>query len=38
MEKINFARGKTIFKKGDKADGLYIVGNGSSWDIFSYKP
>ena len=28
MEKINFARGKTIFKKGDKADGLYIVGNG----------
>ena len=29
MEKINFARGKTIFKKGDKADGLYIVGNGS---------
>ena len=28
MEKINFAPGKTIFKKGDKADGLYIVGNG----------
>jgi len=28
-KKINFARGKTIFKKGDKADGLYIVGNGS---------
>ena len=28
MEKMNFAPRQTIFRKGDKADGLYIVGNG----------
>ena len=28
MEKINCATGKFIFKKGDKADGLYIIGSG----------
>ena len=29
MQKIDCVKGKTIFKKGDPADGLYIVGNGS---------
>jgi len=29
MEKIECHKGKTIFKKGDAANGLYIVGTGA---------
>jgi CRP/FNR family cyclic AMP-dependent transcriptional regulator len=28
VKKINFKTGQTIFKAGDKADGLYIIGVG----------
>ena len=29
MQKIEMKPGKTIFKAGESADGLYIVGSGS---------
>ena len=29
MQKMELNAGNTIFKKGDPADGLYIVGKGS---------
>lgn len=29
MQRIDCVKGRTIFKKGDPADGLYIVGAGS---------
>lgn len=29
MERIECYKGKTIFKKGDAANGLYIVGTGA---------
>ena len=29
LQRIDCVAGKTIFRKGDPADGLYIVGNGS---------
>ena len=28
MKKVTFSSGQTIFKAGDAADGLYIVGSG----------
>ena len=28
MEKFDYSSGKIVFKKGDKADGFYIVGSG----------
>lgn len=29
MQKLDVPAGRDIFKKGDKADGLYIIGSGS---------
>jgi len=38
MKKMELNAGNTIFKKGDPADGLYIVGEGFCWNLFSDQP
>ncbi len=38
MKKMELNAGNTIFKKGDPADGLYIVGKGSVGIYFPTNP